>query len=183
MHGLLHKVSSRVRLVCGFVRGRYSESSWGARLERLSDGFQVTATMEWAILLVLAALFWFLAMFLVMGIALAVLPADSRMVAWAVFLLGFVALSAAAFRGRLRITLHGDRLTLFAAMCGVGWKSTHRWSSFQTVYEERSRSNRFLTLKGEHDIYFGSLLSERRRHFVLQALRAMLAERPAADAR
>ena len=157
----------------------------GARLERLSDGFRLTATMEWAILLILAFLVWFVAMILVMGIALAVLPddlADARMVALAAFLLGFIALSAAAFRGRLRITLHGDRLTLFAEVCGVGWKSTHRWSSFQTVYEERSRSNRFLTLKGEHDVYFGSLLSERRRHFVLQALRAMLAERSAADA-
>ena len=157
----------------------------GAQLERLSDGFRVTATMDWAIVLILAVLVWFLAMVLVMGIALAVLPddiADARMVALAVFLLGFVALSAAAFRGRLRITLHGDRLTLFAAVCGVGWKSMHRWSSFRTIYEERSRSNRFLTLKGEHDIYFGSVLSERRRHFVLQALRAMLAERSAADA-
>jgi hypothetical protein len=140
--------------------------------------------MDWAILLILADLFWFLAMVLVMGIALAVLPddlAEARMVAWAVFLLGFVALSAAAFRGRLRITLHGDRLTLFTDMCGVGWKSAHRWSSFRTIYEERSRANHFLTLKGEHAIYFGSLLSERGRQFVLQALRAMLAERSAAD--
>ena len=158
----------------------------GARLERLSDGFRVTATMDWAMLFIVVVVVWgLLGLFIVMSIAWAVRPddlAESRMLGLAVWLPMFVALSAAAFRGRLRITMHRDRLTLFAAVCGVGWKSTHRWSSFRTIYEEQSRANSFLTLKGEHDIYFGSLLSERRRRFVLQALRAMLAERSAADA-
>jgi hypothetical protein len=158
----------------------------GARLERLSEGFRITATMDWVELFIVVVVVWgLLGILIVMWIAAAVLPddlTDARMVALAVWLPVFVALSAAAFRGRLRITLHRDRLTLFTAVCGVGWKSTHRWSSFRTIYEERSRAKRFLTLKGEHAIYFGSLLSERRRHFVLQALRAMLAERSAADA-
>lgn len=158
----------------------------GARLERLSDGFSVTATMDWAELFIVVVVVWgLLGLFIVMSIAWVVRPddlADSRMLGLAVWLPVFVALSAAAFRGRLRITLHRDRLTLFTAVCGVGWKSAHRWSSFRTIYEQQSRANSFLTLKGEHDIYFGSLLSERRRHFVLQAMRAMLAERSAAGA-
>ncbi len=109
-------------------------------------------------------------------------PAEARRLGLWFGLPAFVVALASTFRGRLRITLHGDRLTVFTGMGGVGWKSTHHWSGFRMVYEERSCSNTFLTLKGEHNVYFGSLLSEPRRHFVLQALRAMLAERSAPDA-
>ncbi|HEY1204844.1 MAG: hypothetical protein ABSH46_15690 [Bryobacteraceae bacterium] len=142
--------------------------------------------MDWAKLFIIVALLWgLLGLVIVMMIAWAGLPddpAEARSLAVAFWLPVLVVLSVATFRGRLRITMHRERLTVFAGMCGVGWRSTHRWSSFRTIYEEKSRSNSFLTLKGEHDVYFGSLLSERRRHFVLQALRAMLAERSAADA-
>jgi len=122
----------------------------GTRLERLPDGFRVTAAMDWAKLFIIVGLVWFLTVFIVMGIAVAVFPdepADARKLVLAVWLPVFVALSAASLRGRLRITLHSDTLTLFADVCGVGWKSTHRWSSFRTIYEERSRSDRFLALK------------------------------------
>ena len=158
----------------------------GARLERLPDGFRITASLRWGILFLILLLPWApLGTAIVVMIVWAVLPdgfaeaSSGRFRFWLTLVLALSATAAAAFRGRLRITLEGDRLTIFAGVLGVGWKSTHHWSSFRTVYEEqlsRSRSP-FLTLKGEREVSFGSLLSERRLRFVLQALRAMLAER------
>jgi hypothetical protein len=164
----------------------------GARLERLADGFTIAVSMRsWLAiltapcgLLVLGLGGWLLAS------GMKTPPPGRVPVFGPLELLGISVLAAAVaalclvpIAGQLRITRHGECLTVFKGVGTVGWTSEYRWSSFRTVYEELQGSggrmgyDRVVVLDGERRVTFGSLLADKRRDFVLQALRAMLAEK------
>ncbi|MGC9971714.1 MAG: hypothetical protein ABSE56_14120 [Bryobacteraceae bacterium] len=168
----------------------------GARLERLADGFTIAVSMhsELAILTVLCGLFVLVAGGCLLAAGMQTPPPGRAPVFGPLVLLAIPVLSAAAaalclvpVAGQLRITRHGDRLTVFTGVGTVGWTSEYRWSSFETVYEEdrsspEGRDTRIIVLDGERRVTFGGILTDERRDFVLHALRAMLAEKQATAA-
>ena len=87
--------------------------------------------------------------------------------------------------GELRIARHGDRLTIFRGVGPIGLTYQYCWSDFSGIHEEMrglgaSTSGLELeptiVLEGESSVLLGNMLSGKRREFVLNALRAMLAE-------
>ena len=156
-----------------------SNPPWGARLEILPDGFTAVASMRSGLgfLAVPAALF------IAWGL-IRMLPHVAPVTGPIVLLLTAAVVVAGCLLllvGQLRVTRHGDRLTLFWGLGPLGLTSTYQWSSFRKVYEEKQYDrDTILVLDGEFRVTFGSLLSQRQRDFLLQALRAMLAETPVA---
>jgi len=155
-----------------------SNPPWGARLEILADGFTAVASMRSGLgfLAVPAALFiaWGLIKVLPAVAAGAPIAGPAVLILTAALL---VVGSLHLLLGQLRITRHGDRLTVFCGLGPMGFTSGYPWSSFRKVYEQATYNNGpILVLDGEFRVTFGSLLSLSQRDFLLQALRAMLAE-------
>ena len=149
-----------------------SNPPFGASFEPLSDGFTVTVGMRsWlAFLFVPVTLFVLWAVYKVLRAPAVGAVGSFGLLAFAAM---FVCLCLVILAGRLRITSRGDRLAMFWGLGRIGLTSSYRWSSFRTVYEELPfNSGPILVLLGEGRVTFGSVLAQKQRDFLLEALRA-----------
>jgi hypothetical protein len=152
----------------------------GARFERLANGFTVAVSGRTCDALLI---FFGLPCFaLFAGIALGRLNAWSA--AAMILLLGGA--GTAAWMGELRITRHGDRLTIFRGVGKIGFRSMYLWSGFRSAYEVvypagvafpdggSYADDAYVVLSGSRRVTFGSWVTEERRRYLLAALRVTL---------
>jgi len=78
--------------------------------------------------------------------------------------------------GRIRLMLDRDRLTIFTGIGRIGFGTTYQWSSFRSLREEGTERNETLriVLEGTQRAEFGENLSDERREFLVNVLRARL---------
>lgn len=99
------------------------------------------------------------------------------------FLIGTVVLSAVtliSIAGQIRIRLLNDECVLFTGIGTLGWYRKFRLDEINTIREENSNSGRYgrgntksIVLEGKTRIKFGSMLNEKRRYYILNALKYM----------
>jgi len=105
------------------------------------------------------------------------------------FLLGTLVIGSAALMavcGRVVVSVERNQGRVFAGIGRLGWTRRFDWSAITSV-EETTTSFRgagnhggaAIALSGQSRLTFGSNLNEKRRYFILQALRKMLGERGA----
>ncbi len=161
----------------------------GAWFEQLPDGFRVGATTRsWQAL--------FLIPFTCAWSGMSMYGIYWRQIASHRFdptgsLLGFpfflgtcvlVSLCALNVAGKVTVTRHADRLSIFIGVGWLGWTRNYSWSDFRSIREDLAgsawnnwnRQGRVIILEGARRATFGSVWSEDRRYFVLSAIRAML---------
>ncbi len=159
----------------------------GAWFEQLPDGFRVGATTRsWmAIFLIPFTCVWSgTSMYGIYGKQIA-----SRHFDFAQSLLGLpfflgtlflVAWCALTVAGRVTITRHSNRLSIFMGVGWLGWTRNYSWADFRSVREELATNaynwnrGRVIMIEGVRRITFGSLWNEDRRYFVLNAVRQMI---------
>ena len=100
------------------------------------------------------------------------------------FLLGsclLVSLCAMMVLGKVTVSVHGDRLSVFTGVGPLGITRTANLSEFKTVREDfgygslnTNRASRVIRLEGTRSLAFGSGLSNDRRHFIAGALNTAL---------
>jgi len=98
-----------------------------------------------------------------------------------IFLVGWCAMNLV---GKVEVTQNGDRLMVFTGVGSIGWTRNFSFSDFNSVREDRSggrygingRQSQVILLEGKRRATFGSMLSEERRYFLLNALRKMLGD-------
>lgn len=100
------------------------------------------------------------------------------------FLIGSVFLitgCAMMTAGKVEVLRRGDQLSIFTGIGMLGWTRTYTWSDFSAAREEAGRNgwnsnrqNTAIVLEGKQRVAFGSMLSEKRRVFLLSALRQAL---------
>lgn len=102
------------------------------------------------------------------------------------FLLGtilLVSMCATSVAGKLTITRHSDRLSIFFGVGSIGWTRTCSLSDFSTVREGypgfgnwnwSNRQGPSIRLEGKRAVAFGSMLTTDRRYFLLQVLQTAL---------
>ena len=93
----------------------------------------------------------------------------------------FWAITLMAIAGKVEVTIRGKLGTVFVGVGTIGWKRPFRLDEVQSITEEvtetrsrkhgRSTTHKIL-LDGPKPLRFGSGLSEERRQFIIQALRA-----------
>ncbi|WP_109486197.1 hypothetical protein [Occallatibacter savannae] len=83
--------------------------------------------------------------------------------------------------GRVTVSVHGDRLSIFTGVGPFGITRTGNLSEFKTVGEDfgfssmnTNRTGRVIRLEGSRSMAFGSMLSNDRRHFLAGALKTAL---------
>ena len=94
------------------------------------------------------------------------------------FLISWCLMSVA---GSVRITRHGDQLSIFTGVGPIGWTRQFAWSDFKSVRElsqwntnNWNRQGQFIVLEGKRRVTFGSMLSTGQRYFLVNALRSAL---------
>jgi hypothetical protein len=104
------------------------------------------------------------------------------------FVLGtlvFGSLAVMTVCGKIVVSVDRDEGKLFMGVGSIGWTRRFAWSSVKRVEEQplgyrySGQNGPALALVGDTRLKFGSMLRDARRYFMLQALRRMLAERPA----
>ncbi len=94
------------------------------------------------------------------------------------FLIGtfvLIGLCAMSIAGRLVVTKLGDEFLVFQGVGNIGWTRKFAWSEFTTAREERyGRGQMVIVMEGGSDVKFGTLLSGKRRRFVLGIIRRMI---------
>jgi hypothetical protein len=100
------------------------------------------------------------------------------------FLLGsclLVSLCAMTVLGKVTVSVHGDRLSVFTGVGPLGITRTANLSEFKTVREDfgygsmnTNRASRVIRLEGANSLAFGSGLSNERRYFIAGALKTAL---------
>jgi hypothetical protein len=92
-----------------------------------------------------------------------------------------VSMCALYTAGTVVVTLNSGRLSIFTGVGPVGWTRSFSWSEFKAVREDLNgggfnwkRRVRSIFPEGSRRVGFGSLLSDDRRYFVANALRANL---------
>ena len=82
--------------------------------------------------------------------------------------------------GQIRIRLLNDECVLFTGIGTLGWYRKFRLDEINTIREENSNSGRYgrgntksIVLEGKTRIKFGSMLNEKRRYYILNALKYM----------
>lgn len=102
------------------------------------------------------------------------------------FLLGsilFWSLALMAVCGKVEVRLRDRRGVIFVGVGSLGWKRPVDLAEVQTITEEHSmmnypgRQGQGIVLEGNTRVRFGTNLNEARRHFMLNALRALKARR------
>jgi hypothetical protein len=160
----------------------------GAFFEQLPDGFRVGATTRsgMAVFLVPFTCVWaggslsgiygsqIVKGHFALGPSLFGLP----------FLIGscfLISLCALYTMGQMTVTKSSDRLSIFVGVGGLGWTRNYLWSDFRTIRDDYAsgsmnwnRQGRLIALEGKRRAAFGSLWTDERRYFVLQAIRAFL---------
>jgi hypothetical protein len=101
------------------------------------------------------------------------------------FLIGsiiLVSVCAMNVAGKVTITRHADRLTIFTGVGPIGWTRSSAWSDFRTAREDftavmnnYNRQGKVIRLEGNRAIAFGSILTTDRRYFLLSAIQSDLA--------
>jgi len=103
------------------------------------------------------------------------------------FVLGTLLLGSLAVMsvcGKIVVSTDGNDGQVFTGVGPVGWTRRFDWMSIHAVEEalpanRSSEGNGFaIALVGQSRIKFGSMLTEARRFYLLQALRKLLATRP-----
>jgi hypothetical protein len=149
----------------------------GASFEQLPNGFRVGApTRSWrALSLLIVPLIFFFAGFS------NVKNHEMESLFDLLFLLlviWLVTLCAIIVAGKVELLLTGDRLRLFVGIGSLGWSRNYPLSDFSAVrIEKRYRRSTVILLLGKYGVRFGSLLSPKKRFFVLNAVARMLRER------
>jgi hypothetical protein len=105
------------------------------------------------------------------------------------FLLGsilLVSLCAMSVCGKVVVTIADGRVKIFTGALGIGLRRSFPLGSFSGVedgrpkYSYSGQGSVGITLVGERKYSFGTMLSEERQHFILNALRkVLLAEKKA----
>jgi hypothetical protein len=102
------------------------------------------------------------------------------------FLLGtiiFGSLAVMTVCGQVVVENNRGQGTIFTGAGPIGWTRRFDWSDVEQVkedfgnYGDSNRAGRVISLMGQNRTNFGSLLTDERRYYVLQALRKLLAER------
>ena len=101
------------------------------------------------------------------------------------FVLGsvlFWSLALMAICGKVEVTL-GDNSSVFTGVGPLGWRRRFDWSAVQSIREESAGTGRnggsqmAVILEGAERVKVAAGVSEKRRYFLLTALKAQLAER------
>ncbi len=101
------------------------------------------------------------------------------------FVLGsilFWSLALMTICGKVEVTL-GDASSVFTGVGRLGWRRRFDWSAVQSIREENMSVQypggqpAALVMEGAERVKFGSGVSEKRRYFLLTALKSLLAER------
>ena len=100
------------------------------------------------------------------------------------FLIGscvLVSMCALYTAGKITVTQDSDRLSIFCGVGWLGWTRNYVWSDFRTIREDSglngfnwNRQGRLIVLEGKRRVAFGSMWTEDRRYFVLNAIRPFL---------
>jgi len=100
------------------------------------------------------------------------------------FLIGscfLVSACAMMVLGKVTISVHGDRLSVFTGVGPFGITRVGSLSEFKTVREDfgygsmnSNRTSRVIRLEGTRSMGFGSMLSNERRYFLVGALKMAL---------
>lgn len=95
------------------------------------------------------------------------------------FILGSILLAAQALMticGKVEVSI-GRTSSVFVGIGRLGRTHSFDWSSIQTIREEQPDGNQgAIVLQGKERLKFGTLLNQKRRHFVLNALKCLRAE-------
>ncbi len=86
------------------------------------------------------------------------------------------------FAGKVVVSVDSGQGTVFTGVAGVGMTRRFQWQEVDTViadidYSNRARGQNAIALEGATRIKFGTTLSEARRHYILNTLRTMIANR------
>ena len=100
------------------------------------------------------------------------------------FLLGsilLVSLCVMNVAGKVTVTLHGDRLSVFTGVGPIGMTRVSNLSDIKTAREDfgfgslnSNRQSRVIRLEGARAMAFGSALNTERRYFLLAAVQSAL---------
>ena len=100
------------------------------------------------------------------------------------FLLGtllFGSIAIMAVCGKVVVAIDNDYGCVFEGVGPIGWTRRFDWASISAVEEEWCRNSRnnakTISLVGQTRLKFGSMLSDRRRYYLVQCLRRFLAGR------
>ena len=105
------------------------------------------------------------------------------------FVLGtllFGSLAVMTVAGKVVVTVDRNLGRIFTGVGRIGWAQSFDWNTITRVEEDgighhhAGSSGLVIVLIGKTRIQFGSMLTDTRRYFVLQALRRLLASRPKA---
>jgi hypothetical protein len=102
------------------------------------------------------------------------------------FLLGtlfFGTIAAMTVIGRVVISLDRDDGTIFTGIGPLGWTRRFDWNSITKIEDDfashrgSDQQSRVISLVGQSKISLGTMLTEERRYYLLNALRQLLASR------
>jgi hypothetical protein len=95
--------------------------------------------------------------------------------------IALVAMCAMSVAGKVELSQSEDRCSIFTGVGGFGWSRHFLWSDFSSAREDARRGGfnwsgqgQVIVMEGKRRVAFGSMWSEERRYFVLNALRKML---------
>jgi hypothetical protein len=105
------------------------------------------------------------------------------------FILGTVFFGSMALMtvcGKVVVVTTNDEGHVFTGIGSIGWTRSFSWSSITSVVEDlpsytqarNTNMGMVIALVGQTRLKFGTMLSDARRHYLLQCLRKFLAERP-----
>lgn len=98
------------------------------------------------------------------------------------FLLGsiiFWTLAIMAVCGKVVVRVSHEQGSVFVGVGSIGWTRLFNWTDMQTIREDRANVYHYggygagIVLEGTSRIKFGTNLSEKRRYFMLHALRQL----------
>jgi hypothetical protein len=98
------------------------------------------------------------------------------------FLLGWLVVMSVC--GRIDVAIDRNDGQIFTGVGPFGWTRHFDWDSIHTVEEDQcfgyhasGSHGRIISLVGQSRVKFGSMLTDARRFYLLQALRKLLASR------
>ena len=103
------------------------------------------------------------------------------------FLIGTIVLGSVALMtvcGKVTVTIEKGEGRVFTGVGPIGWSRRFDWASIKRVEEDHMSTQHagsqgmVICLVGTKKLKFGSMLTEDRRDFLLQALRKLLVARP-----
>lgn len=100
------------------------------------------------------------------------------------FLIGsvfIISVCAMMIAGKVEVIQRGNEFSVFTGVGKFGWTRNYSWSDFSAAREEGGRTgfnwnhrNVVIILEGKQRVAFGTMLSEKRRYFLLSAIRQAL---------